>query len=128
MSIWKWLIRLLSFAQHTSVPEGWTEDMTFPLPDGVTEEQIVDLVIDAALSQTPDDQTEQRLVTSLGLDPADAALARDRVYGGIFRAATRNPANRPDRSNDPLAFLSFQRAFNDGSIVARVYPQFTNNP
>jgi hypothetical protein len=56
--------------------------------------------------------------------PADAALARDRAYGGIVRAATGNSRNCPQRDKHPIAWESFQRARRDPSIIGRIYPQF----
>jgi hypothetical protein len=120
----RWMSRLLRSREVPTLPDGWTDDMTFSLPPGVTEDQIVTCVLDAALEQTPDSVTETRLRDTFGLDEQSAALARDRVYGGVLRAATGNIGNCPIRTNDPLAWLSFQRATKDPSLVAKVYPQF----
>ena len=98
--------------------------MNIRLPDSVTYEQLVDFVIAAGRNQTPDDETERQLIENLGLDPDDAALARDRIYGGIVRAATKNVANRPDANDDPMAYLSFQRATDDNAIIVDIFPQY----
>ena len=107
-----------------TIPEGWTEDMTVPLPPGRTVSDFVEFVIQSALSGTPDVQTEQTLVTTFGISPEDAALVRDRVFGGIVRAATGNAANRPDPTKDPFACGSYDRAIREHSIIASIYPQF----
>lgn len=38
----------------------------------------------------------------------DARLAIDRVRGGVVRASSGSPANQPDKSNDPLAWVSYR--------------------
>ena len=106
------------------IPEGWTDDMTVPLPLGKTADDLVEFVIQRGVAHTPDAQTEQDLVTTFGLSVADAALVRDRVFGGIVRAATGNSANRPSSLNDPFAFHSFERASREPSIIAAIYPQY----
>ena len=68
-------------------------------------------------------EIEAALVTDLGLSADDAALARDRAFGGIVRAGTRNEANRPSLVKDPLAHESFERALADPSLPARIYPE-----
>lgn len=109
-----------------SIPEGWTDDMNIPLPPGRTEDEVVSLVLTLALEGIGDEAIETGLQFAFALSPDDAALARDRVFGGIVRGATRNPGNRTDRQKDPLAWISFQRAMDDPSIVARLYPQYAH--
>jgi hypothetical protein len=104
--------------------EGWTDDMNVPLPPGRTVEDVAEFVIQAALRGTPDDTTEQLLGAEFAFSPEDAALARDRAFGGIVRASTGHSANRPDRTKDPIAWETFRRATNDPTIIARIYPQF----
>jgi hypothetical protein len=106
------------------IPEGWTDDMTIPLPPGRTVEEVVEFVLQAALCRTPDNETERLLAAEFQLSADDAALARDRSFGGLVRAATRNPENCPVRQKDPLAWESFQRGTRDPSLIARIYPQF----
>ena len=67
---------------------------------------------------------ENALVETIGLSQDDAALAWDRVHGGIVRASTGNEANCPSKDKDPLAWLSFHKATADNSIIAAVYPKF----
>jgi hypothetical protein len=111
----------------TTIPEGWTDDMTVPLPLGRTVNDLVEFVIQSALSGTPDVQTEQALVTTFEISPEDAALVRDRVFGGIVRAATGNTANRPDPAKEPFACGSYDRATQEPSIIAAIYPQFARS-
>ncbi len=107
-----------------TIPEGWTDDMSIPMPPGRTVDEYVEFVIRSGLSGTPDDQTEQVLVTRFGIPPEDAALVRDRVFGGIVRAATGNSANRPDATKDPFARRSYDRAIREPSIISAIYPEF----
>jgi hypothetical protein len=108
------------------IPEGWTDDMTIPLSPGRTAAEVVEFVLQAALRDLPDDELERLLAAEFLLSPDDAALARDRSFGGLVRAATRNPENCPARDKDPLAWESFQRGTRDPSLIARIYPQFAS--
>ena len=107
-----------------AIPPGWTDDLNVPLPPGRTVKEIVEFVIHAALSGTPDHVTEQLLIAEFSFTVEDAALARDRTFGGIVRAASRKGINCPDCRKDPMAWESFQQAMRDPSIVTRIYPQF----
>jgi hypothetical protein len=107
-----------------AIPEGWTDDVNIPLPPGRTVEQVVEFIIQAALRRTPDDTTEQALIAEFERSIDDAVLAQDRTFNGIVRAATRDQENCPQREKDPMAWESFQRAWRDPSIVARIYPQY----
>ena len=42
------------------LPEGWTDDMTIPLPPGRTAADVVEFVLQAALRGTPDDEPTWR--------------------------------------------------------------------
>jgi hypothetical protein len=112
----------------STIPEGWTDDMKVPLPPGRTAADVADYVIDAALSGKRDDEVEGGLASSFGLSAEQAALARDRAFGGVVRAATRNSSNCPSREKDPVAWESFQRATRDPSVVARLYPRYAPQP
>ena len=112
----------------SEIPEGWTDDMTVPLPPNSTVEGIADFVIQQALQGTPDDENENELISAFGFTPDDAALIRDRVFGGIVRAATGNEANQPDSEKDPFAYTSFGLASQNPSIIAGIYPQFVQKP
>jgi hypothetical protein len=103
---------------------GWTDDMTIRLPPGRTAAEVVDLVLQAALRGTAAEEIELALAREFALNEDDANLARDRTFGGLVRAATRNPANRPAPDKDPIAFESFQRGEADRSLIARIYPEF----
>jgi hypothetical protein len=106
----------------SKLPDWITDDMNISLPSSLTIEMIVDLVLSAGIAHTPDHDTERKLV-ELGLSEDDAALARDRCYGGIVRAALNNPANCPSRGKDPIAWASYQRASKDPTIFPKVYPE-----
>ncbi|WP_345221183.1 hypothetical protein [Hymenobacter koreensis] len=98
--------------------------MSVPLQPGQRIEEIVGFVIQQALSGTSDDENEVKLVSTFSLSPDDAWLVRDRVFGGIVRAATGNKANQPSPKKDPFAYASFQQALQNPSIIAAIYPQF----
>ncbi|AMV24913.1 hypothetical protein VT84_10980 [Gemmata sp. SH-PL17] len=112
-----------SAATPTALPEGWTDDMTVALPPGRTVAEVVEVVIQAALSGIGDAETERRLSAEFGLSADDAALARDRAFGGLVRAGTRIPENCPSPVKDPVAWESFQRGTRDPALVSRIYPQ-----
>ena len=111
-------------SQPSPLPEGWTDDMTVTLPPGRTCTQVVTLVLEAALVETPDGETEQLLAVEFELSPEDAARARDRAFGGLVRSAMHDSA--PKKTRDPIAWESYQRGIADPSLVARIYPQFAS--
>jgi hypothetical protein len=123
-----WLNRLAVWrskgTETPNIPDGWTDDMSIVLPPGRTVAELVEHVIQAALGQTPQDELARDVEARFGLSRDDAALALDRTFGGIVRAATRNPENRPSRDKDPVAWTSFHRATRDPSIIAALYPDF----
>jgi len=88
-------------------------------------DELVEHVIQAALGDTPNDVIEREVMTKYELSPDDAALLLDRTYGGIARAATRNPENCPARDKDPVAWTSYQRATQEPSIIAVLYPEYS---
>jgi hypothetical protein len=58
-------------------------------------------VLQVALRGAPDNETEGLLAAEFQMSADDAALARDRSFGRLVRAATRNPDNCPVRQKDP---------------------------
>ncbi len=86
----------------------------------------VGFVLGQALAGTPDMQTEQDLMTTFGLSAEGAALLRDRVFGGIVRAVSGNPGNRPNAIKDPIAYCSYERALREPSLIARIYPKYAD--
>ena len=102
----------------------WADDMSVPLNANLTVKEVAGFVIQQALQGTSDTDNEKGLIAAFGLSPDDAALIRDRVFGGIVRAATGNKANRPSSKKDPFAYTSFGLALRDSSIISRIYPQY----
>lgn len=100
-----------------------TDDLRIALPAGRTVVDVVDLVLSRAAVGRSATEIETALVTELGLSADDAALARDRAFGGIVRGGTRNEVNRPSPVKDPVAHESFERALADPSLPARIYPE-----
>ncbi|MBO0824599.1 MAG: hypothetical protein J2P27_12200, partial [Actinobacteria bacterium] len=99
-----------------------TDDLSIALPPGRTAAELVDLVLRAVLEGTPDSQIERMLLAEFGLTVEDASAACERVFGGLVRAATGNPANRPDPQKDPIASESYQRGCADPTLITRIYP------
>lgn len=56
-----------------AIPEGWTDDMTIPLPPGLAVEEIVELILRAWGEGAEYETTIEKLV-SLGLPEEDACL------------------------------------------------------
>ena len=107
----RWL--LWDYGSTSEVPEGFTDDMSVPLPADRTPEQVVDFVIAANEGDLDHAALVAALGTEFGLSAEDAELAIDRVGGGMFRAMTGNLANCPNRDKDPIAWASFQRAIGE---------------
>lgn len=106
---------------------GWTDDMNITLPPGRTVEEFVKFVIEQGLSGICDEENENKLVATFGISQDDAALVRDRVFGGIVRAAMGNPSNKPNAVKDPFAYASYQYAKREPSIMQAFYPQFVQS-
>jgi hypothetical protein len=122
-----WLHGRRRHANAMALPAGLTDDLRLDLPAGVTHEKLALFVIENALRCVPDGETERQLVREFSLSPDDAAHVRDRVFGGVFRAALALAGNRhndPDREKDALARAGFARVMSEPTIAARIYPQF----
>ena len=106
MALHDWLRRF----SRSSVPEGWTDDMSVSLGAGRSVEHLVEYILAAIEHGRQREVLISELGVEFGLSPDDAELSVDRVCGGIARARTGNRANCPDRIKDPIAWASFQRA------------------
>jgi hypothetical protein len=109
-------------ATVTDIPDGWTDDMTIPLPEGVTVARIVDYVLSSTARGASHEARLEEL-QSWGLPIGDAELACDRALGGALRAGTTSPANEPDPKKDPIAHLSYQRCRSNRALVSTLFPQ-----
>ncbi len=87
--------------------------MNIELPEDVTFEEVADLIISMKKQDSTREMIESCLIEAFALTPYDAALAWDSVSGGMVRASTRRLDNCPDRANDTLAWIAFQRASQD---------------
>jgi hypothetical protein len=85
-----------------------------------TYAELVAFIIDAGLAGTPGEQTWREIQARFQISGDDASLAMDRTYGGLVRAGTTSPANRPDEVEDPMALLSYERGRLDPSIIKRL--------
>jgi len=106
------------------IPEGWTDDMNITVGGGHNLEELVDYVLETSIRSESTAAMAQHLSEEFGLSPADAELARDRVYGGVVRAASRQKANRPAKDKDPLAWISYNKCLKRPELIAAIYPQF----
>lgn len=102
--------------------QGWTDDLRIAMPPSRTIADLVDFVLQSAMHGVPAKRIVKRLAKEFDLSKHDAELAVDRSFGGLVRAATRNPLNCPPQDKDPVAWESFQRGSSDPSLVARIYP------
>ncbi len=93
------------------LPEGWTDDMTFPIGNGKTAPELGEWLMDTFEERWSYEKTTSECMRLFGVSEDDAHLAQDRAMGGIARALTANRANEPDSTKDPLAYYTFQRVW-----------------
>ena len=110
MSVYDWFRRFYRLRSASSDSVDWTENLSVNLRPGRTLDELVGHILVAR----EEDRQHELLIADLrehfGLSAEDAELAVDRVCGGIVRAMTGNRANCPDRTKDPIAWMSFQRS------------------
>jgi hypothetical protein len=106
------------------LPGGFTADVKIALPRSESVEAIVDYVLEALRRGDSPPLILDRLVTDFDLSSEDAALAIDRVCGGVVRAATGSRNSRPSKKNDPMAWISFERCLKTPELVPAIYPKF----
>lgn len=111
------------------IPEGWTVDMSVPLPQGKTVDDLVDFVTRAGLANRDNEHIEAGLRESLGLSEEDASVARDRTFVGVIRAGTEAAENRPNSQKGPIAWVSYQRGKASPEIIESLFPgRFGSSP
>jgi hypothetical protein len=103
------------------LPPGSTDDMNIALPPGISYEQIVNFVLQCYNADDPYPTALSELQKRFGVSADDAALAWDRVQGGVVRAMSRNPINRPQQDKDPMARLSYDKALADKRLASQVW-------
>lgn len=99
--------------------QGWTDDLTIRMPPNRTVAELVDFVLQSAIRGIQAERIVRRLAKEFGLSKGDAELACDRSFGGLVRAAARDPRNCPQQTKDPVAWESFRRGRSDPSLLAR---------
>ena len=77
---------------------------------GETLVSLVDYLIGSASAERPWQEVLEVLAERFALSYDDARLVWDRAAGGRARAATGAPENEPDRVEDPVAWIAYQRA------------------
>jgi hypothetical protein len=108
-----WFRRISRFSESRSMSsagDGWTNDLSLNLQAGRKREELVGHVFAANEQGRQHEVLIVEFREQFGLSADDAEIAVDRVCGGIVRAPTGNRANCPDRTKDPIAWMSFQRA------------------
>jgi hypothetical protein len=106
----------------TQIPDDWTDDMTIPLPEGVTIQRIVDYVLSSAAGGASHETRIEEL-KSWGLRMEDDELACDRAFGGAFRAGTTSPENEPSADKDPIAHFSYHRCRSNPALISALFPE-----
>jgi hypothetical protein len=106
----------------TEIPEGWTDDMNIPLPEGVTSAKVAEFVVSSAAAGESHDARIEKL-RSWGLSLDDAEHACDRALGGAFRAGTSSPANEPSAQKDPIAHSSYHRCRANRTLISAIFPK-----
>ena len=116
----KLLNRLRQPIEKPGPPPYWTCNIA--LPEGVTNQAVVDFVFDCVHNKVPSEECIRGLRRELGIDPDDCELALDRVWGGVFRARTGIADNCPDRDTDAVAWASYHKARANPAIISDFYP------
>jgi hypothetical protein len=98
--------------------DDWNTEMAIRLSPDRTEDEVVDFVLLRGGSGVFGEDLLIELQNEFQITSKDAALARDRTYGGVECASAGNPAHRPERSLDPFGWISFGRALDDPSIIS----------
>jgi hypothetical protein len=96
--------------------------MSIQLPVGVTLDDVTDTILQGECAKKDFAAILAELLR-LGLSEDAAALAYDRVHGGLVHAATENPANAPAKDKDPLAWASYQRCLREPALIAAIRPE-----
>ena len=95
------------------LPEGWTDDMSVDIPANKSIDELVQMIMKALLNFNDLDSLIKTICNDYNLSQEDADLALERIQGGIIRALTGNPVNKPDKIKDPMAWLAFQTVWKD---------------
>lgn len=84
--------------------------MTVRLARGTSIPMLVDFANGAVSLGGTWSEVLSELTERFALPFDDARLVMDRVQGGVVRASSRNPANEPDATRDPVAWTSYRLA------------------
>jgi len=106
----------------TDIPDGWTDDMAVPLPEGVTIASLAEYVVSSAADGESHDVRIATLL-SWGLTSDDAELACDRALGGVFRAGTTSSENEPSAEKDPIAYCSYHQCRANRALISAIFPK-----
>ena len=107
MGLDNWIRRF--FEPKESALDGWTDDMSVQLDPTQSIDELVNYILEANQVGRDHQILIADLVREFAISVEDAELSVDRVCGGVARAATGNRANCPNRTKDPIAWVSFQR-------------------
>lgn len=95
-----------------TLPENRNDDMRIACAPG-SEDALVEFVFSQLLAFADADEAQLRLQSEFHLSCEDALLALDRVPGGVIRAITGHPSNRPCRHRDPIAHIAFEKVWSE---------------
>jgi len=93
------------------IPEGYTDDMSFPIGNGKSEDDVARCILDAFQEKLNFEVIFEKIMEEFCLTDGDADLAIDRTMGGIVCALTANERNESDSEKDPLAWRSFKEVW-----------------
>ncbi len=88
----------------------FTDDLSLRVAPGRTLDELVDFVLTRQNDRIDRTTLVVGLTRRFALSFDDARVAIDRVGGGLVRAKTSHPGNRPDATKDPVALIAYRRA------------------
>lgn len=95
----------------SNIPDGWTDDMSVRVGSGKSVEDLAKFLLQTLLARTHYEEAIRSSIAQFSLSEDDADLAYDRAQGGVVRALTGNPANRPDPVKDPVGYYAFRQVW-----------------
>jgi hypothetical protein len=94
-----------------NIPSDWTDDVSVNLKQGKSYEELTFILMDSIRNKGKLEAVLLICTDEFGLSNEEGELAIDRVQGGIIRAISCNPKNKPDKVKDPMAWYSFNKVW-----------------
>lgn len=92
-------------------PSGRTDDMNIQLIGEMDFETLIDQILSRFESYEDFNKIYDELIVP-NVSENDRDIVLDRALGGIVRALTGNKLNRPDKTQDPIAYKTFVTVWN----------------